>query len=221
MMHIHFEILVEDNAGKKMLNILVPRIIGSGNTFRVHSYKGIGHIPKGLRPQTDADKRILLDQLPRLLNGFGQTFCNYGADYHASVIVICDLDNKNKEVFLGELQGILNNCRQQPETRFCLAIEEGEAWLLGDISAIMAAYPNANNGILKKYVNDSICGTWEILADAIYPNGSGALSKRGWSAIGAVKSEWAEKISPNMDVDNNSSPSFNDFKNKLLALVSQ
>ena len=42
---MHFEILAEDQSGKKTLDILVPNIIGDEHTFRVISYKGIGRIP--------------------------------------------------------------------------------------------------------------------------------------------------------------------------------
>ena len=43
---MHFEILVEDQSGKKALDILVPKIIGDEHTFKVISYKGLGHIPE-------------------------------------------------------------------------------------------------------------------------------------------------------------------------------
>ncbi len=74
---MHFEVLVEDLSGKKALDILVPRIIGETNTCKIIEYKGIGHIPKGLSPKHDPKKRILLDQLPRLLQGYGRTFSNH------------------------------------------------------------------------------------------------------------------------------------------------
>lgn len=45
---------------------------------------------------------------------------------------------------------------------FCIAIEEMEAWLLGDEKAIEEAYPQAKMPLLRKYVHDSIVGTWEI-----------------------------------------------------------
>ena len=63
---MHFEILVEDISGGKALNILIPKIIGTSNTFKIHSYKGIGKIPKDLQGKTDPAKRILLDRLPKL-----------------------------------------------------------------------------------------------------------------------------------------------------------
>lgn len=62
---MHFEILVEDQSGKKALDILVPKIIGDDHTVRIISYKGIGRLPKNLTSTSDANKRILLDQLPR------------------------------------------------------------------------------------------------------------------------------------------------------------
>jgi hypothetical protein len=216
---MHFEILVEDQSGKKMLDILVPKIIGDTHTFKVYAYKGIGRIPKNLTGKRNASKRILLDQLPRLLRGYGKTFANYPADCPAAVILVCDLDDRCLKAFRKELFDILNACNPQPETRFCIAIEEGEAWFLGDIPAVKAAYPKAKDTILDAYVNDSICGTWERLADAVYKGGSTALSKKGWQSIGAEKSQWAEKITPHMDVANNASPSFVYFKTKLLELA--
>jgi len=216
---MHFEILVEDLSGKKMLDFLVPKIIGDDHTFKVHHYKGIGHIPKNLVAAGDANKRILLDQLPRLLRGYGNTFANYPADYPAAVVLVCDLDDKCLKTFRQELFTILNGCIPQPETRFCIAIEEGEAWFLGDIPAVKSAYPKAKDAVLNAYVNDSICGTWECLADAVYYGGSTTLLAKGWQAVGAEKSQWAEKISPRMDVANNVSPSFVYFRHKLLELA--
>jgi hypothetical protein len=216
---VHFEILVEDQSGKKALDILVPKIIGNNHTFKVIAYKGIGRIPTGMNSKTDVSKRIILDNLPRLLNGYGKTWQNYPADYRTAVFLVCDLDDKCIKTFRQELYNILNACNFKPEARFCLAIEEGEAWFLGDIPAIKKAYPEAKEVILKAYVNDSICGTWEHLANAVYKGGSNALATKGWQAIGTEKCQWAEKISPHMDVKNNTSPSFCYFQGRLLELA--
>lgn len=216
---MHFEILVEDQSGKKALDILIPKLIGLEHTFKVHEYKGIGRIPKNLGGKPDASKRILLTQLPILLRGYGKTFDNYPDDYPAAVILICDLDDKCLKTFLEELHTILNACDPKPETRFCIAIEEGEAWFLGDIPALKKAYPKAKDAVLNTYINDSICGTWEKLADAIFPGGSATLSTKGWQAIGAEKSVWAEKITPHMDVDNNASQSFGYLRTKVMELI--
>lgn len=216
---MHFEILIEDRSGKKVLDILIPKIIGNDHTFRVHPYKGIGRIPKNLSASSDPIKRILLDQLPRLLRGYGKTFSNYPMEYKAAVILVCDLDGDCLKTFREELYAILNSCDPKPLTRFCIAIEEGEAWFLGDIPAIKSAYPKANVAILNRYVNDSICGTWEYLAEALFNGGAEALSAKGWHGIGKEKSAWAENITPYMDVHNNTSPSFCYFRTKILELA--
>lgn len=208
---MHFEILVEDQSGKVMLDGLIPKVLGAGHTFRVHSYKGIGRIPKGLKTVADVQKRILLDQLPRLLAGFGNTFIKYGENYRAVVIVVCDLDRKNRVIFEEELCELAAASHPRPEYSFCLAVEEGEAWFLGDLPAIKAAYPKAKDMIIQSYVNDSICGTWEKLADAVFPGGSAALRAGGWMAAGAEKSRWAREITPHMRPDTNQSPSFQEF----------
>jgi len=218
---MHFEILIEDQSEKKALDIIVPKILGDKNTFKVHAYKGIGRIPKNLEHRSDASKRILLERLPKLLQGYGSAFKNYPNSYKAAVIIVCDLDDRCLKMFRKELFDVLNACHPAPETYFCVAIEEGEAWLLGDIQAIKTAYPRAKDSILNAYVNDSICGTWEYLADAVVPGGAQALSSKGWQAIGAQKAEWSEKITPHMDTQKNSSPSFNYFKDKILEITRQ
>lgn len=213
---MHFEILVEDQSGKKALDILVPKIIGNAHTFTVRSYKGIGHIPKNMKVAKDAVKSTLLNNLPRLLKGFGRTFTN---NYPAAVFLVCDLDSKCLKAFRQELLGILNVCAPKPETRFCIAIEECEAWFMGDLNAVKMAYPKAKGAVLNSYENDSICGTWEKLADAVYPGGSKKLSASGWQTVGAEKSIWAERIAPHMDVDSNNSPSFKYFRGKMRDLA--
>ena len=216
---MHFEMLVEDQSGRTMLEILIPKIIGKQHTFRFHDYRGIGHIPKNLKSSTNARKRLLLDQLPRLLRGYGKTFAGYSPNYPTAVIVVCDLDDKCLKAFRQELFAILNACDPKPETRFCIAIEEGEAWLLGDIPAIKEAYPNARDNVLRSYENDSICGTWELLADAVFSDGANGLKNKGWQVVGREKSVWAEKITPHMNIDNNASPSFRYFRGKIRGLA--
>ena len=73
---MHIEVLVEDSSGEKLLTQLLPKILGNQgepHTWRLKAYKGIGRIPQGLTAKADPAKRILLDQLPRLLQGYGKT----------------------------------------------------------------------------------------------------------------------------------------------------
>ena len=207
---MHFEFLLEDQSGARAMNILLPKLFVNNDTYRIkRPYRGLGKLPKDLKPKSDASKRILLEQLPRLLPGYGKV-PNFGY-----IIVICDLDDRNKDQFLSELNSVLNTCNPKPNALFCLAVEEFEAWYLGDLAAVRKAYPKAKDNILNGYKNDSICGTWELLADAVYKGGSKALMKKGWQEVGKQKSIWAEEISPYMNINENVSPSFNDMIKQL------
>ena len=217
---MHFEVLVEDASGKAALDILIPKIIGDQHTFRVIAYRGVGHIPRRLTGVGGMKARLLLHHLPKLLRGYGTTFGSYPVDYPAAVIVVCDLDDKCLKEFRQQLFTVLKSCDPRPTTRFCIAVEEGEAWLLGDIPAIKAAYPGARLDVLNSYRSDSICGTWELLADALFAGGSIGLRNKGWHAVGREKTLWSEEIAPGINVAVNTSPSFQYFRHKLRELAS-
>lgn len=214
---MHIEVLVEDSSGEKLLQVLLPQFLGSQgqpHTWRLHSYKGIGRIPKGLKAKTDPAKRILLDRLPRQLRGYGKT---NGID---AVVVVLDTDKRDCAAFLAELKAVASACHPAPTTLFRLAIEEIEAWYLGDQKALLAAYPRAKRDVLAKYIQDSACNTWELLADAVYLGGSAAIKKVGGRLPGQVKHEWADKIAPLMDPERNVSPSFGKLRDGLRRLLS-
>ena len=180
---MHFEILVEDASGKIALESILEKILGPDRqdcSYRILSYKGIGRIPRDLRGTTDPQKRILLDRLPRLLRGYGKSL----QDFPAAVVVVVDLDEKDCRVFKQEMLDILNACNPPPTTLFRIAIEEGEAWLLGDREAVKAGYPRAKGQVLNAYAQDSICGTWEKLADAVYPGGIAKTQTIGMAPYG-------------------------------------
>jgi Domain of unknown function (DUF4276) len=213
---MHIEFLVEDSSGAKLIESLLPRLIGrngDSHSWRIKSYKGIGKIPKGLRSNADPAKRILLEQLPRLLQGYGNTPGIGG------VVVVLDSDDRDCKEFLKELHDMLNACRPAPRTLFRLAIEEMEAWLLGDRQALINAYPAAKKEVVNRYIQDSVCGTWELMADAIYSGGSAKLRDAGWPLPGQVKHEWVEKIAPHMNVEDNLSPSFCKFRDGVRRIV--
>jgi hypothetical protein len=215
---VHLELLVEDASGKALLEILVPKILGEQNaphTWRIISYKGVGRLPRNLRPGTDPSRRILLDQLPRILAGYGK--CP-GID---AVVVVIDADRQNCAALLAELQAMLSTLNPAPNTLFRLAIEEIEAWYFGDQSAVQAAYPLARKAVFAEYQQDGVCGTWEKLADALYAGGAQAVRNAGWPLPGELKHEWARRIGRCMDVSRNQSPSFGKFRSGLLRLAAQ
>lgn len=214
---MHIEILVEDSSGKKLLDHLVPEVLGSygdPHTWRLHPYKGIGRIPQGLGTKSDPEKRMLLDQLPKLLSGYHKT---PGID---AVVVVLDNDSRDCSGFLEELQEVAARCHMAEKTMFRLAIEEMEAWYFGDRDALLEAYPRAQKPVLEAYIQDSVCGTWERLADAIYPGGAAAINKAGWPVPGQIKHQWADRIGPFMDVERNISPSFGKLRDGLRRLIS-
>ena len=140
----------------------------------------------------------------------------YGSN---AVVVVIDLDRRNCIEFKQELLNILNACDPKPITLFRIAIEEGEAWLLRDRKAIKAAYPHMNNRVLDNYEQDSICGTWEKLADAVYPGGATKLRNLGWPHTGRAKCDWATHIAPHIDIDQNQSKSFQVFRDGIRRLA--
>ena len=202
---MHIEILTEDSSGARLLEHLLPKLIGAPSephTWRIHSYRGIGRIPAGLSSSSGSSKRILLDQLPRLLRGYVRT---PGVD---AVAVVLDADDRDCVTFLSELRSLAAACGAAAIALFRLAIEETEAWYFGDRAALSRAYPNARLPVLDAYVQDSICGTWQRLADAVHPGGSAAIRKAGWPLPGQIKHQWADKIGPYLDPEANQSPSF-------------
>ena len=70
---MHLEVLVEDQSGSIMLEVILEKILGANgavHSWRMHPYKGIGRLPKNLRGVTSPSNRQLLEQLPRILQGW-------------------------------------------------------------------------------------------------------------------------------------------------------
>ena len=158
---MHIEILVEDSSGRRLLEHLVPKLLGSDgapHTWRIHPYRGIGRIPPRLSAQSDPARRILLDQLPRLLRGYAKT---PGID---AVVIVLDADNRNCSEFLDELKRLAQACGSIARTLFRIAIEEMEAWYFGDKEAVLLGdiisslstsklYKLKNMAVLEKVTN--------------------------------------------------------------------
>ena len=209
---MHFEFLSEDKSGAILLEKILPRFFAgmSDITFRIHPFRGIGRIPKDLKATGNPAHRILLAQLPRHLKGYLNV---PGID---AVVVLLDADDRPIQAFERELKQFAIEKGADAMAIFCLAVEEMEAWLLGDIKAVLKAYPKARRKILDQYRQDSICGTWEVLADAIHPGGSRSLSKQPYPIVGRAKCEWAENIAVHLDFENNESMSFRKFTRNIL-----
>lgn len=214
---MHFEILVEGQAELTALSILMPKILGeyeNPHTWKIHKHRGIGRIPDDPMQAPNPKDTTLLHLLPAKLRAYSKA---PRAD--RAIIVLLDLDDKDFKLFSQELRSLLTLCDGEFEANFEFAIEELEAWYLGDRNALVTFNPDIRLSVLQDYVQDSICGTWEVLAKADDPS---VLTQRKRARHSLdKKKEWSKAIPPHMDVDSNNSPSFNNFLNCLRDHVAQ
>ncbi len=96
---------------------------------------------------------------------------------------------------------------------FRIAIEETEAFYLGDPQAIKKAFPQANLRKLRNYVQDSVCGTWEVFREVV-------------RAQSEDKVRWAERMACHLGIEwrgrgANPSPSFQQFCKGLRKLAGE
>ncbi|MDR2116263.1 MAG: DUF4276 family protein [Planctomycetaceae bacterium] len=211
---------MEDASGKLLLEHLVPQILGpkgKPNKYRIINIQELKHrvmaqMPRHLARTLSWDA-ILFQTLTIQLRAYGKSLPRK----NGVVIIVVDLDYRDFKTFYHQLESLFSAGHSVPVVGggVRLAVEEMEAWILGDLAAVRRAYPFANEFILKSYEQDSICGTWEWLADAIFHGGSEHLTKIGYPKIGCEKCRWADNIGQYMKVDANQSPSFQAFHRLL------
>ena len=212
---MHFQFLIEDQSSAILIEILMKKIcsVNEDVTFDCKPFKGLGGLnKKNTVKETKSGK--LLNDLATYLRGFNKSL----KWIPAAIIVVLDNDTRDTESFLAELNGVAQQNMIDIDHVFCIAVEEVEAWLLGDEAAVMSAYPSAKIQQLHAYTQDSICGTWEVLADVVYPGGVSRLKKEcpTYVEVGKCKSEWAQNIGIHMDISHNNSPSFNYFISNII-----
>ena len=217
---MHFQFVVEDQSGSVLIEKIMGRIIsdGSSDTYNCKPFKGIGGFTKK-NTVKEIHSGKLLNDLATYMRGFQRSL----QGIKASLIVVLDNDNNDPKEFMIQLENVAStNCIEMDHV-FCLAIEEVEAWLLGDESAIQKAYPRYKKNVLHDYKQDSICGTWEVLADVVFKGGIHEIKRRKMSyiEIGKLKSEWADRIGNQMVFADNKSPSFKHFYEAICKRLGQ
>ncbi len=216
-MYIHF--LIEDESTEVLVGHVMRRISGiypdKDISWKTKYFKGIGNLPaKGTASDRKTGK--LLNDLSMYLKGFDKILRHME---QASLFIVLDNDERDTENFRKQLNCIARDNMILTDHVFCIAVKEMEAWLLGDINAIEEAYPNVKKAPIKKYEQDGLCDTWQVLADMVYPGGLKKLEKvtgKSYNEIGKMKKEWADKIGRNIRFERNSSPSFQYFIRQLM-----
>jgi hypothetical protein len=201
---VNLELLVEERSAEQALRVLLPRIVPNAD-FEVRVFRG---------------KIDLLKRLPDRLKGYATWITRA----NTCLVVLVDRDDdclklKADMEQMASAAGLLTvaaaSLSRQAEVLNRIAVEELEAWFFGDISALCAAYPRvpASLGQRAKYRRpDAILGgTWEALEHV--------LQEHSYHPGGLAKVAAATKIAQHMNVDVNSSRSFQVFRDGIRRLV--
>ncbi len=205
-MRIH--LLVEGPSEAAFLQGWMPRFLPR-HTFKIIHHRGKGRLPIDQLKSPDPRRQGLLDQLPAKLRVYGKEL-DSDTD---RVLVLVDLDRQDCRDLKRRLLSILDACDPSPVVMFRIAIEETEAFYLGDPRAINEAFPRAKLYRKQNYVQDSICGTWELFSEVI---GAPVEDKVGWAEQIApfLGTEWRGKNA-------NASHSFRQLCKALLKLAGE
>lgn len=198
-------VLVEGPSEKALLDVWLGRLL-KGHRYTVIKHRGKGKLPHDPMALIDPRREGLLDQLPARLRAYGKAL-DPSTD---RVVVLVDADEEDCTALKKRLVSLLKQINPRPEVIFRIAVEETEAFYLGDRAAIRAAFPQARFTRLRSYKQDSVCGTWELFQEVI-----GAMSED--------KVGWAERMAPHLTVDplQNESPSFRQLCYGLQRLVGE
>ncbi len=206
-MRLHF--LVEGPAEEALLRIWLPRFLPAQHSYTIIPHRGKGKIPRDPIAKPDPRRQGLLDQLPAKLRAFGRSFTPDTDRF----IVLVDLDRDDCQELKQRMCTLLDYCEPRPTVLFRIAIEETEAFYLGERKAIKQAFPHAKLYKLDNYTQDSICGTWELFQSVI---GTESEDKVLWARqMGAyLGTQWK-------GVQVNQSPSFRQFCKAILRLAGE
>lgn len=177
-MTIH--ILVEGPSEHELLAVWLTRLrLAAGVSVRVHPHQGKGALPRDLAARPDPRRRGLLDQLPAKLRGLENA-----ANSMDSVVVLVDVDDDDCAALGSSIANAVRQCAPRLQVEVRLAVEETEAFYLGDLRGIKRAFPRANMALARDFTPDSICGTWEYFGRVVDDPGGNKVAWAG--AMGPV-----------------------------------
>lgn len=171
--------MVEGPAEVTFLEALLPRLLPA-HSFQVYPHQGRGRLSTDPNKEPAPTQRGLFDNLATTLRVWGRHF-DPAVD---RVVVLADVDEDDCAELLGRLESLHKKINPRPRTIFRLAIEETEAWYLGDAAAVRKAFPEASRNKLAAWKPDRVGRTWELFQEII---GAQSEDKPGWGeAMGAV-----------------------------------
>lgn len=201
---MHLEVLVEEPSAEEALNGLIPKILGTASTYRIHVYNG---------------KPDLLKKLPSRLRGYARFLPD---DWR--LIVLVDRDGQDCRHLKDELEAAARDAglktRSAGGWERCqvlnrIAVEELEAWFFGDPQALRQSFPGLQSGWEERAAYrdpDAIRGgTFEALQRL--------LQSRGYYREGVPKIRLAREVARHMDPQRNRSRSFVVFRDGLRRLA--
>jgi hypothetical protein len=212
---MHFEVLTEDRSGGIVIETLMRRLLDPTITeysVTVRPHRGKGDLPVNPYDKPERFASGLMDLLPAKLRAYDRVCA--GTDF--VLVVVLDSDYLMPDMVHQNLRDLCSQFAPGIRHVIGICVEETEAWLLADQKALLSAYPDANVSVLHNYVQDSVCGTWEVLCHVLLAERANALIRVGYPAIGQYKHEWAQNISRHMDPKRNVSPSFLRFSHELM-----
>ena len=215
---MRIEVLTEDKSGAVVVERLIARILereGKKAEVYVRPHRGCGSLPKDWDSRPVKFASSLLDLLPAKCRAYNKVCA--GTD--TILVVIMDSDSNDPDELRKTLYTVCKKYARDVRSVIGLCTEEIEAWLLGDIKALVKAFPECDLDAYGEYVQDGICGTWEALCRVTFPETFENIIDIGYPAIGHYKARWAEAVSEFMDPEENVSPSFLTFRNALRAAL--
>lgn len=180
------EVLVEEASARVALELLLPRI-APDVPATVHAFNG---------------KPDLLAKLVPRLKGYA----------HFDDVLVVILVDRDRDDCLALKRRLLGDARKAGMAKQVLAriaVEELEAWLLGDVPALREAFPRvpATLGQRARFRDpDAVAGgTAEALLEVLTSAGH----------VGVTKTELARRVAEKMNVEDNRSHSFRVFRDGL------
>lgn len=200
---MHLEFLLEEASAEAAMQELLPKLLHPDTTYALHPHGG---------------KKDLLGKLPARLRGYARWIRQ---DWR--IVVLIDEDRQNCHLLKQQMEriaieaGMSTKTRPRADGSFAvvnrMAVEELEAWFLGDPQAVCSAYPRVPASFAKRRrLRDPDAvrgGTWETLQHI--------LQRAGYCCGGYSKIEGARQIARHMEPDQNRSRSFAVFVDGLRA----